>query len=65
MIFPTILFTEIWSDESAVNILIKNNLAKIGSDYKPILTTHGVDFFINNGHLGRQDFRNLIQSMDK
>lgn len=64
MMFPTILFTETWSDPNLVNILIKNNLAKINDEYKPILTSYGVEFFINNGHLARQEFKDLIRSMD-
>ena len=65
MIFPTILFTEIWADEEAVNILLRNNLARLDSvSYKPILTSNGVDLFINYGHLSRQQFKDFIKSMD-
>lgn len=64
MIFPTILFTETWADEALVGILVENKLARINNENKPILTTYGVDFFTNNGHLNRQEFKDLIRSMD-
>jgi hypothetical protein len=64
VIFPTILFTETWADEALVGILVENKLARINNENKPILTTYGVDFFTNNGHLNRQEFKDLIRSMD-
>ena len=63
--FPTVLFTEIWSDGNMLDILVKQKLAQIDHNYKVVLTNYGVDFFINHSHLGRNELRNLIKDMDK
>ena len=62
--FPTVLFTEIWSDGNLLDILVKQKLAQIDHNYKVVLTNYGVDFFINHSHLGRNELRNLIKDMD-